>query len=104
MKKIKTIIISCLLVVCLQTSAFAWGALEQGILWGVGGTIVTQQLLRPQVVHVHPAYQYNQSYFPYTRRYVEPYHAPRPIEPIYRETEAYDPACGCYKRVFVRIN
>ena len=32
-----------------STSAMAWGAYEQGIVTGIAGTIITQQLIRPIV-------------------------------------------------------
>jgi hypothetical protein len=99
MKKI--IITICLLFVA--SNAYAWGALEQGILWGIGGTLVTQQVIRgyqqPQTVYVQPAYpQHPDGY----------YYTPAPSRfthrPMYRAVDIWIPECGCYRTVMVQIN
>lgn len=100
MKKIlMTIAILCI----TASSAYAWGALEQGILWGIGGTIVGQQIIRqhqqPQVVYVQPGYpQHPQGYYyqPAPNRFTH--------RPMYRMVDVWIPECGCYRTIQVQIN
>ena len=50
----KRFIVALVAGLLVSTSAFAWGPREQGILTGVAGLWVFQQLSRPnQVVHVN---------------------------------------------------
>lgn len=99
MKKIKVItFVICLLFI--TSNAFAWGALEQGILWGIGGTVVTQQIFRPQPqqVYVQPVYpqHYQQYYEPVSNRFTH--------RPMYRAVDIWIPECGCYRTVMVQTN
>ena len=99
MKKI--ILTICLLFV--TSNAFAWGALEQGILWGIGGTLVGQHIIRqnqPQTVYVQPAYpQHPQGYY-----VPAPYYNRHTYRPMYKAVDIWIPECGCYRTVLVQIN
>ena len=84
MKTFTTLLVTIL--VLITSNAFAWGRFEQGLVWGVGGSIIAHELMRPQPVQVYPAY------YPERRRYVEPYHE-RYIDRCperYKEIEVYD--------------
>lgn len=107
------------------TPAMAWGDREQGILLGIGGTLLAQQLVRPPVV-VAPGYGpapvYNAP--PYTGYAppvmpvpsapvygapVVPYYPgtvyPDFIQrPMYKAVDVFVPECNCYRTMMVRIN
>lgn len=77
--------------------AYAWGDREQGVLTGVAGLWVFQQLNKagqqqppqPQVVTPAPVYVVPQ---PYTHR------------PMYKMVDIYIPECNCTRSVLVQIN
>lgn len=91
----KTAAILATVCALTATSAHAWGSREQGILTGIAGTLILQQIYKPQpqsqptpppVVHHYPA---------------PVYQAP---QPIYRWVDVYIPECRCYRSVMVQIN
>lgn len=99
MKKFKVLFTVCFLFIA--SNAYAWGALEQGILWGIGGTLVGQQIVQraqqPQVVYVQPGYE--QAPQPQ-------YYAPNRFShrPMYKAVDIWVPECGCWRTVMVQIN
>ena len=88
----------------ISSSAYAWGALEQGILWGIGGTIVGQHIIRqhqqPQYVQPVPVYPQHPGY------YGPPVYAPNRFthRPMYRIVDVWIPECGCYRQIAVQVN
>jgi len=105
MKKITFTVYFVICFLFISTQALAWGALEQGILWGIGGTLVGQQLIRgaqqPQVVYVQPGYQQYPHVAPQSQ-----YYAPSRFthRPMYRMVDVWIPECGCYRSVMVQVN
>jgi hypothetical protein len=78
----KKMIVAGLIAVSGITSAYAWGPHEQGILQGMAGLWVYQQLSRPQViVQPQPQVVYQQQTYPQ----VYP-------QPEYRAMPQYSPA------------
>lgn len=95
-------ILMTMAILSITSSAFAWGALEQGILWGIGGTLVGQQIIRqnqPQAVYIQqvPVYaQHPQEYYYQPSRFTH--------RPMYRMVDVWIPECGCYRTIQVQIN
>lgn len=104
MKKIlKLVTMTIAILAITASSAFAWGALEQGILWGIGGTLVGQQIIRQhqqpvyvQQVPVYPQHPQGYYYQPAPNRFTH--------RPMYRIVDVWIPECGCYRQVVVQVN
>ena len=98
----KVILTICLLFI--TSNAFAWGALEQGILWGIGGTLVGQHIIR----HQQPVYVQPVPVYPQHPGYYGPpvYQQPSRFthRPMYRIVDVWIPECGCYRQVQVQVN
>jgi len=72
MKKITSLVVASVIAVCSYApAAHAWGAREQGILTGVAGLWVYQQLAKPPVV----VYQQPPVYIP---QHPAPVYVPQP--------------------------
>ena len=104
MKKILTLVtMTIAILVITASSAFAWGALEQGILWGIGGTLVGQQIIRQhqqpvyvQQVPVYPQHPQGYYYQPTPNRFT--------YRPMYRIVDVWIPECQCYRQVMIQVN
>lgn len=55
MKRIVLTALAALTVITASTPALAWGAREQGILAGIAGTILVQEITRDRQPQVHTA-------------------------------------------------
>ena len=99
----KKILLPIAMLWVTTSSAFAWGALEQGILWGIGGTLVGQQIIQSnqqpvyvQQVPVYPQHPQGYYYQPAPSRFTH--------RPMYRMVDVWIPECGCYRTIQVQIN
>lgn len=91
--------------------AMAWGAREQGIVTGIVGTIIVQQLVRPPVVVLPmpapvPVVPWNPAYpagpvVPYYPGTMYPDYIYRPM---YKSVDVFIPECQCWRTVQVRVN
>lgn len=108
--------------------AMAWGAREQGIVTGIVGTIVAQQLFRPPVVVAPPP----PVAVPGPVPVAPPVYAPAPVpvvpwnpaqpygpvvpyypgtvypdfiyRPMYKDVDVWIPECECWRTTRVRVN
>lgn len=113
----RKVIASAALVLATVSShpAMAWGAREQGIVTGIVGTIVAQQLFRPPVVVAPPpvAAPVPAPVVPWNPAVpvspVVPYYpgAMYPdfiYRPMYRDVDVWIPECQCWRTMRVRVN
>jgi len=96
----RKLLLSSLIIGCLvSTPAMAIGDVEKGVLYGIGGLWVIQQLNRagqaPQQPQTYghppvaaPAYP-NRSYI---------------YQPMYKAVDVYIPECNCYRTFMVQVN
>jgi hypothetical protein len=113
----KLFLSAVLAVVSLSATgqAHAWGAREQGIVTGIVGTIVAQQLFRPPVVVAPPpvaavpvpvpvpppvAYPVAPPMVPYYPGTVYPDYIYRPM---FKDVDVWIPECQCYRTMRVQI-
>lgn len=113
----RTVIASAVLALAtVSQPAMAWGEREQGIVTGIVGTIVAQQIFRPPVVVAPPpvavpapapvpVVPWNPAYptgpvVPYYPGTVYPDYIQRPM---YRSVDVWVPECQCWRTVQVRV-
>jgi len=81
--------------------AMAWGPREQGIVTGIVGTIVAQQIFRPPVVVAPPPVYAGPPMVPYYPGTVYPNYTYRPM---YKSVDVFIQECNCYRTMQVRVN
>lgn len=128
MRKTLAVVLLAATTLTAVSPAMAWGEREQGIVTGVVGTIIAQQIFRPPVVVAqgYPQAQgYVQGYGP------QPGYGPPPVvyapappvygppmvpyypgtvypdfiqRPMYKPVDVFIPECNCYRTMNIRIN
>ena len=94
----KSLVIILLISLMSCSNSYAWGKLEQGILWGVGGTIILNELTNRK--HNHENDYDNQRY----DRKHNHNHKKRCNRQNWEIIQIWDPYVGCYINKRVRID
>ena len=108
MNRIAKFVAAAAVAASVTTPALAWGDREQGALAGIVGTLILQNVMRPQVVTVpnsgpvyapQPHVHVPQVIVPNPHVYV----VPSPIRTYTRRVDVFIPECNCYRTVEVQI-
>ena len=113
----KSLIIILLIGLMSCSNSYAWGKLEQGILWGVGGTIILNELTNNRKHNHENDYYDNQRYDRHNnngydndydnQRYDRKYnhnHKKSCNRQTWEIIQIWDPYEGCYINRRVRID
>jgi len=109
MRKLITSVALTVVMLSAASPAMAWGAREQGIVTGVVGAVIVQQLMQPRVIVAAPPppplYIVNPGYPPRVVPYYPGMSSPDFIHrPMYRSVDIFIPECNCYRTIEVRVN
>lgn len=111
MRKLITSVVLAVATLSATSPAMAWGAREQGIVAGVVGTLIVQQLVRPPVVVAAPppvpvpVVPWNPAVpvspvVPYYPGTVYPDYIYRPM---FKSVDVWVPECYCYRTMTVQV-
>jgi hypothetical protein len=94
-------VILCALLVVLPPTASAWGEREQGILAGIAGTLLLQNINQPRYGYApyQPPVVYHEQHIHHHR----PVYPAYQYRPMYKFVDIYVPECGCYRSVKVPV-